>query len=253
LSTHVVTIKYADAAELTAILKSLGSKSCTVDAYARTNTLIITDTADGLRRVFSFLEEVDIPGFDTEMEIFTLEYGRAEVLAQQIQDVLLGGGGAAPQAPGAGGQGRRPVQPTRPSVRPTVPGQSQPMIVGSKEEVLRLVPEERLNSLIVVATPDMMEHVRDLIAKLDTPTPYEANNMNIYKLLNANAEDVEKALKRDLGHDAAARFGESARAVGRGAAVREEGRCDSVRAFERFADSGFAARLQADQRDHRAT
>ena len=198
LSTHIVTVKYADAAELCTILKSLGSKACAVDAYARTNTLIMTDTADGLRRVFSFLAEVDIPGFDTEMEIFTLEYSRADVLAQQIQDVLVGGGGAGPQR-GGPEQGRRPVQPTRPSVRPTVPGQSQPMIVGSKEEVLRIVPEERLNSLIVVATPDMMERVRDLIAKLDSPTPYEANNMNIYKLLNANAADVEKALNAILG------------------------------------------------------
>jgi len=198
LSTHIVTIKYADAAELCTILRSLGSKACGVDAYARTNTLIITDTADGLRRVFSFLEEVDVPGFDTEMEIFTLEYSRADVLAQQIQDVLLGGGGGGPQR-GGPEQARRPIQPTRPSVRPTVPGQSQPMIVGSKEEVLRIVPEERLNSLIVVATPDMMERVRDLIAKLDSPTPYEANNINIYKLLNANAEDVEKALNAILG------------------------------------------------------
>jgi len=198
LSTHIVTVKYADAAELAGILKSLGSKAATVDAYARTNTLIMTDTADGLRRIFSFLEEVDIAGFDTEMEIFTLEYGRAQVLAQQIQEVLLGGGGGAPQQAGAQ-QGRRPVQPTRPVTRPTVPGQSQPMIVGNKEQVLRIVPDERLNSIIVVASPEMMERARDLVAKLDSPTPYEANNMNIYKLLNANAEDVEKALNAILG------------------------------------------------------
>ncbi len=198
LSTHIVTVKYADAAELTTILKQLGSRACSVDAYARTNTLIITDTADGLRRVFSFLAEVDVAGFDTEMEIFTLEYSRAEVLAQQIQDVLMGGGGGAPQ-PGGAQQARRPAQPTRPSMRPTVPGQNQSMVVGSKSEVLRLVPDERLNSLIVVATTDIMERVRDLVSKLDSPTPYEANNMNIYKLLNASAEDVEKALNAILG------------------------------------------------------
>lgn len=199
LSTHIVNVKYADAGELTTILKSLGSKSCTVDAYARTNTLIITDTADGLRRVFSFLEEVDVAGFDTEMEIFTLEYSRAEVLAQQVQDVLMGGGsGGTQQRPGAAPV-RAPIQPTRPSMRPTVPGQGQSMVVGSKEEVLRLVPDERLNSLIVVANAEMMERVRDLISKLDSPTPYEANNMNIYKLLNADSEDVEKALNAILG------------------------------------------------------
>jgi general secretion pathway protein D len=199
LSTHIVTVKYADAAELTTILKQLGSKSCAVDAYARTNTLIITDTADGLRRIFSFLQEVDVAGFDTEMEIFTLEYSSAEVLAQQIQDVLMGGGSSGGSPQRGGESARRQVQPARPSARPTVPGQNQSMVVGSKEEVLRLVPDERLNSLIVVADAEMMERVRDLVAKLDSPTPYEANNMNIYKLLNANAEDVEKALNAILG------------------------------------------------------
>jgi len=57
-----------------------------------------------------------------------------------------------------------------------------------------LVPDERLNSLIVIATPAYMERVRDLIAMLDTPTPYEANNLNVYNLLNADAEKVEEAL-----------------------------------------------------------
>lgn len=204
LSTHVVTVKYADASELTEILMKLGSKSLSITSYGRTNTLIITDTADGLRRVFKFLEEVDIPGYDTEMEIFTLEYSRAEVLAQQVQDVLMDTGGAAARGvPGqqgvrAGAAPTRPATPTR-LVRPTVPGQNAPTVVGSREEVLRIVPDERLNAIIVIATASLMERVRDLVAKLDTPTPYEANNMNVYHLLNAPADKMEEALNALVG------------------------------------------------------
>jgi general secretion pathway protein D len=62
-----------------------------------------------------------------------------------------------------------------------------------------MVPDERLNALIVVATTGMMERVRDLIIKLDTPTPYEANNLHIYELLNADAEQVETALQGIVG------------------------------------------------------
>ncbi len=198
LSTHIVKVKYADAAEMAQALTPLGSMNAKVDVYARTNCLIITDTADGLKRMFTFLDEVDVEGFDTEMEIFTLEYSRAEVMAQQVQEVLMGGGGATPARPGTP-QPVRTVSPSRPSIRPTIPGQQAPTVVGSKDQTLRLVPDERLNSLIVVATPELMERVRDLISKLDTPTPYEANNMNIYKLLNASAEDVEKALNAMIG------------------------------------------------------
>jgi len=200
LSTHIVNIQYADAGELAGILQKLGSRIASVDAYQRTNTLIITDTADGLRRIFMFLEEIDIPGYDTEMEIFTLEYAFADVLSSQVQEVLLETGAAARPTPGStSSRTRTTTRPTRLPVRPTVPGQANPMIIGSGEETLRIVPDDRLNALIVVATASMMERVRDLVAKLDTPTPYEDNRINVYPLLNANAEEVEQALSGLLG------------------------------------------------------
>jgi len=196
LETHIVQLEHADSAEIVPILQNLGSKYAKIDAYQKTNTLIITDTTDGLRRIFTFIEEVDVPGFDSEMEIFTLEYSRAEVLAQQIQEVLMGSAGAPrPGQPTA----VRPPQPIRPSSRPAVPGQNVSTVAGNRDETLRIVPDDRLNSLIVVASAELMKRVRDLVGKLDTPTPYEANNMNIYKLLNADSEKVEKALNAILG------------------------------------------------------
>lgn len=194
-ATHIVTVKYADAAELSNALQVLGSKNARITAYAPTNMLIITDTTDGLRRIFSFLEDADAPGNETTMEIFTLEYTRAEALAQQLEQVLsdVGGAGAARGAPT---QAVRP--PTRAPVRP-VPGASATQVFGAKEETLRMVPDQRLNSLIVLATESMMVKVRDLVKRLDTPTPYEANNLHIYELLNADAEQVEQALQPLVG------------------------------------------------------
>lgn len=196
-ATHIVTLKYADASEVSSALQVLGSKSCRISAYAPTNTLIITDTADGLKRVFSFLQEIDVSGNETEMEIFMLEYTRAEALAQQIEQVLSETKSTvmAGRVPGA------PVPP-QPVVRPptrSVPGAPSMQIIGSRQEVLRMVPDTRLNALIVVATEGMMEKVRDLIKRLDCPTPYEANNLHIYELLNADAEKVEQALQPLIG------------------------------------------------------
>ncbi len=207
VQTHIVNVQYADAAELATVLKVVSSKQAVIDAYQRTNTLIITDTADGLRRIFSFLQEIDVPGYDTEMEVFTLEYARADVMAQQIQQVLLGTGQAESATPAAPSQpARTPRTPATPRAQRNqqqrnmpVPGQSVATVVGARDETLRLVPDERLNSLIVIATPSFMERVRDLIAKLDTPTPYEANNLNVYNLLNADAEKVEEALSALVG------------------------------------------------------
>lgn len=226
-STHIITIENGDAAEIQRALQILGSKNGQIDVYAPTNTLIITDSADGLRRMFAFLEQADVPGFDTSMEIFTLEFTRAEVLSQQITQVLLGDGSTVP------GQRPQPVQPQMPpspvrpvrATRPTPMPQQAAQVIGSREEVLRMVPDERLNALIVVATYDMMGRVRDLVKKLDTPTPYEANNMHIYQLLNADAEAVEAAIQPLIGtaprRQAAAGGGGAAPAGGGAAAAPE--------------------------------
>jgi general secretion pathway protein D len=217
LSTHIVPIKYANPEELREILQQLGSEQARIDAYLPTNTLIITDTSDGIRRIFSFLQDADIPGSDTEMEIFTLEYTRAEVLAQQLQQVLLDQ--AQPGQPQQGNRPARPVEqanvrrPTRP-----IPGGVESQVVGSNEEVLRTVADERLNSLIVMATAGMMERVRDLVRRLDTPTPYESNNLHVYELLNADAELVEQALQPLIGTAPRATGGGGGAAAGGGAA-----------------------------------
>lgn len=194
-STHIVPVQYADAAEVAPLLKTLGSANARVDAYGNTNTLILTDTAQGLRNMLMFLEVIDVEGQSTKMQIFTLQYTSAETLSTQIEEVLLGGaeGGARVAAPGQQQQPVRPIT-TRATVRAPIPGAQQSTIVGAREEILRIVPDLRLNALIVIATEGMMERVRDLIEKLDTPTPIEQNNMHIYELLNARAEQVEQAL-----------------------------------------------------------
>ena len=209
VSTHIITPKYISVEEVSDVLSKLGSSGAPVGqqpgvdrviAFPKTNTLVITDTADGLRRMLKFLEEVDVQGYDTEMKIFTLEYSRAETISNQIQEVILGTSNAVGgqrnnlQQP----QPQRVNQPAR-TTRAPIPGQASTVIVGTKEETLRIVPDDRLNALVVVASKDLMAQVKDLVEKLDSPTPYEKNVMNTYRLLNSDCEEVEKTLTAILG------------------------------------------------------
>lgn len=192
-SIHIVNVEYADANEVASLLKAVGSQASDITVYTQTNMLVISDTADGIRNMFRLLEVIDVKGYDTSMEIFTIEYTRAELLAQQIQEVLV---------ETAGGP-KRPTTPTRVPVRASraaaAAGQRAPTVIGQQQAILRMVPDERLNALIVVASEPLMEQVRDLIDKLDRPTPYEANNMHFVELLNADVESVEEALKAITG------------------------------------------------------
>ena len=196
--TYVIAVVHADASEIADLMKRVGSTGSTVDVYPKTNTLLITDTADGIRNMFKLLEVVDQPGFETETEIFVLQYTRAEQLREQIEQVLLGTGDAG----AAGQQQVVPPRPTGTRVRPsttTNATQAKAEVHGTREEVLRMVTDERLNALIVVATPNMMEGTRELIDALDTPTPFEANTMHYVPLQYADAELVEEALSAVTG------------------------------------------------------
>ena len=196
--TYVIAVQYANAQEIADLLKKVGSTGSQVDVYPKTNTLLITDTADGIRNMMKLLEVVDQPGYDTDTEIFVLQYTRAEQIKDQIEQVLLGTGDT-----GTAGQPQVvPPRPTSRAVRPsTVAAQQQAKaeVHGTREEVLRMVTDERLNALIVVATPNMMDATRKLIDALDTPTPFEANTMHYVPLQYADAELVEEALNEVTG------------------------------------------------------
>ena len=190
--THVLPVTYSDAEEVSQILTELGSKYAKISVYGPTNTLVITDTASGLKRMLEVLSVIDIPGNEILTEIFVLEYTSAEIVSTQLQDVLLGTGGDGGEAGGR----RTPAAPVAtPAGRRAIPGQvSQGVVVGSVEETLRVVHDERLNAVIVSASEGMMEKCHDLILRLDQPAPDQAHNMHVYDLQNADAEVVAEAL-----------------------------------------------------------
>lgn len=198
---QVVQVKHAAASEVSQLLTEVGSKEAKVTVYERTNMLLLYGTEASIRKMMLLIEEVDQPGFEEDVEFFVLEFTRADVVAQQIQQVLMGdetqgGGGGAQPAPG------QPVvrQPT-PVVRPSRPGApsggaaATQQVIGTQALTLRITPDERLNALIVVASRPLMVRVRDLIEKLDSPTPPDSNNMHVRELQFADAEFVQEALQ----------------------------------------------------------
>ncbi len=217
-STHVVHLKYANASEVQTLLTSMGSKDATVDVYQNTNTLIITDEADGLRNMFRLIEEIDIPGFNTNMTVFVMEFARAEVIGPQIEGVLSD----AVVSPTGRPTPTSRIVSSRSTARP-VPGVRPGAVSGSQEEVLKIVPDERLNILIVVATPGKMERVEELVVILDKPVSIEITNLHIYELLHSDAEDVEGALNSLIGTGSARRSTGSSARPGGGAAAPTQG------------------------------
>jgi general secretion pathway protein D len=189
---HIIQPKFISAADAAEVLKTVGSKDVVPIVFESTNTLIMIDTADGIRNMYEVLSYIDVPGYNVSTEIFILKHTRAEALIEQLNEVLLGDGGE--QAGGRPGQAQPRNIPARTSRTPANTPQ-ETNVIGNSEEVLRMVPDERLNALIVVATPNMMDQVKEMIGYLDTPTPVEKNNMHYVALMHTDAESVAGVLE----------------------------------------------------------
>ncbi len=66
-----------------------------------------------------------------------------------------------------------------------------------------VVPDERTNSLIILADPDYLAQVKSLIAKLDIPGAKSQGNFQVYHLQHADAENLSKVMTDLFGKGAA--------------------------------------------------
>ncbi|MBE0602231.1 MAG: type II secretion system secretin GspD, partial [Deltaproteobacteria bacterium] len=172
--TRLVPLQHAESPEIVQLLTPLLSKDGMISAFASSNTVLLIDSRANIDRLMGIIRMVDTdsPG---EMKIFKLVYAPAQDLAKTLELLFptAAAGGAAP-APAVRGAARR--------------------IAGKRAAVAKFIPEPRTNNLIVIAPPEILMEVTDLVARLDVGTPSGEGRINVYYLENADAEEVAKVL-----------------------------------------------------------
>jgi general secretion pathway protein D len=169
--TQVIPIRHATVSDVKAFFTPLVSKSSLLVAYQPTNTLIVTDVLSNINRLLKILKEVDIPGYALQLAVIPLQYASAEAVSQELK-TLFEARKRAPRAP-----------------RPKV----QEVEISAPEE-LKLIPDERTNSLIVLATAQTIQMIKGIIAKLDQEIPRGKGNIHVYYLQHAVADDLATIL-----------------------------------------------------------
>ncbi|TAK94292.1 MAG: type II secretion system protein GspD [Aquabacterium sp.] len=161
--TQIFRVQYENANNLVTVLRPLISPNNTINANASTNTLVITDYADNLKRIGQMIAALDVP-VATDMEAIPLQYAIASDLAPVVQK-LADGGGSTPGAPGAAG------------------GQTTMVLSDS-----------RTNTLMVRApNAARMTLVRSLIQRLDRPGTAGLGGSGIHVVYLKNADAVKLA------------------------------------------------------------
>lgn len=205
--TRLIPLEFVDANTMVTIIQPLVSPDGLLAAYTKTNTLIMIDTAAQTERISEILTRLDVEGADQEIEVVRLRYALAPELAALLQQVLedpsadpAAAGGMAPR-PGAAPDSRirRGVAQQRNAARPGAMGGAAITGGDTPSEAFRIIPDERLNSLILMAGPIEMRRLRDLIDRLDVPNPLGSGRIHVYYLKFANALEMSDVLGSLVG------------------------------------------------------
>ena len=167
--TQVVTLKNVSAAQLVPILRPLIPQYGHLAAYPLGNVLIISDRANNVNRILRIIQRIDQSG-DDEIEVIRLEHASAAEIVRVMNSLSQAAGAESGGAP------------------------------------VKLIADERTNSVLVSGEKSQRLRLRALVAHLDTPLETGGGTQVRY-LKYADAEKIAAKLKEQVQATATAGAG----------------------------------------------
>lgn len=193
--TQIFQLDNINVSEISSVAQGLAGPKAKIVAYAPTNTLIVTDAAVNIRRMWKVISQLDVAAPKAELKIVTLQYATATEVKTLIEQIYgsaeTTSSSASAQAPQASNnRRRRATTETAPAAASTASN------VGSEGSYIqKMVADERTNSLILLANEEAMAKVLALIAELDRDVdPASRSQIHVVYLEHAKAEDVAQVL-----------------------------------------------------------
>jgi len=167
IATQVFRLNYESAAGMVPVLRPLISPNNTINANPGTNSLVITDYADNLRRLGKIIAALDGPA-TSDLDVVPIRNAMASDIAVMVNRLLE-------------------------------PGASTP---GTETGRINVLADPRTNAVIVRAPSLARANLaKALIAKLDQPTSMPGNVHVVY-LKNAEATKLAQTLRAVVASDA---------------------------------------------------
>jgi general secretion pathway protein D len=165
--TQVIPVKNVSATQLVTVLRPLVPTTGQLNAYSPANMLIISDHASNVNRIMKIVSRIDQVG-DADVEVVTMQNASAIEVVRELSTLSQG---QAQQDPG--------IQP------------------------LKMVADERSNSVLISGEPAARLRAKVLITHLDTPQQ-SGGDTQVRYLRYADAEKLAPKLKEQLSGVAAA-------------------------------------------------
>ena len=174
LVTEVFSLKYESASQMLPIIRPLVAPNNPVTAYPGSNTLVVTDYAENIRRIAQLIDSIDQPSA-FEPIVIPVKHGSATELAAAITRILADN----IQAIGAGAG-------------------------ADSSQRVSVIAEPRSNTLILRSdNPSRISRIKALIERLDSAGNVPGN-IHIVYLRNAEAAKLAQTLRAILAGDTSA-------------------------------------------------
>lgn len=181
--TQLYTLENTSAGDMINSIKPLVSKrGGDIQVYKQTNTLIITDSGQNIKRIIEIIRELDKEGAKEQLEIIPLKNADPNEVAQKVLDIF--------QEDSSKSSARRSAG-SPPGVPFTDNSSSSS---DGPVRVSKVLPDLRTQSLIVVATDKAIIRVRELVTQLDKDIKDPKGNIHVYYLEHAKAEELATVL-----------------------------------------------------------
>ena len=182
MMTRLFKVRNVEVEQLRGVLQQLVTPSGDTIPF-QPDTIIINDLGSNMHRLEKIIEQLDTRAGGDEMRVLQISFATAQDIADKITKLFESKGAKPGQRPGL-------VTPPPPQGAPPLPpGATPDQLVGGPATLTQLIPDERTNKLIVIASPGAMERIMGLIREIDIPISGEGR-IKVYYLENANAEDV---------------------------------------------------------------
>ncbi|NTV81484.1 MAG: hypothetical protein HGA24_08690, partial [Candidatus Aminicenantes bacterium] len=167
--TQIVPLKHASPDDMKKVLDPLVSKASVILSYPPTGMLVITDVQSNIKRLVKIVNALDVKGVGEQMHIIPLKHAVASDTAASLNSIFqLDQAARRPQA----------------------------------TMTMRIIADDRTNSLIVLASEVFAVRVREFVAILDRDIPQGESKMHVFRLQYANSEDLAKVLMNLPSKDA---------------------------------------------------
>jgi len=212
LISGIVELKNLEISEAQTAIQGLLHDYAKVIPLERINSLLITETANNLKQILAILDEIEKP-VETreELRIFKIKYAKASEIQSKIESIIADVQAKETKTRLIRQQlttARMPFQPVQPAAPSPAGGGASETSSGALDRSLiqsrvKMVADDRINSLIVVTRKEQFSFMEDMIKALDQKVEPDTS-IKVITLEYAESKDVMGILNNLLASSSSA-------------------------------------------------